>query len=262
MLHTFSPIEFPMIRDNSYAFIYEDDDDCIHAQRGVKREHTSELITPLSTYNYTHKLYNHNDQLDNVGSKRRRINNTADSGLCSSLKKSKTGRRIPEIVIKQAHLEKSQLKDIFETFVGLEYIPPKCGNKTMLDKESADFFENRISVLLFLFDCSNFSYLKFFELFPQKNIKVIGITPEFGLYNDQSYPIVLDKNGDIAKQLSIRNPLGGGIYPIPSIILFDSSQTEIFRIKLGYDYNVYYDSSVENNLQSVLIEGVNYAVST
>lgn len=250
-----------MICDNSFAFIYEDDDDCIHAQRGVKRGHMSELQTPLSTYNHTHELYNHKESQDNVGSKRRRMNNTADSGICRNLKKPKTGQIIPEIVIKQAHLEKSDLKNVFETFLGMEYLPPKCGNKTSMNRESADFFNNKISVLLFLFDCSNFSYLKFFEMFPQKNVKVIGITPAFNYYNEQSYPIVLDKHGEIAKQLHIRNPLGGGIYPIPSIVLFDPSQTEIFRIKLGYDYNVYYDSSVEKNLQNVLIEGIDYALS-
>lgn len=94
----------------------------------------------------------------------------------------------------------------------------------------------------------------------KKNIQIIGITPEYRYYNNQSYPIILDTNGKVSKALNIRNPLGGGIYPIPSMFLFDRHKQELMRIKLGYDQGVFYDSSLKNNLLSVLMACVDYTL--
>jgi hypothetical protein len=60
--------------------------------------------------------------------------------------------------------------------------------------------------------------------------------------------------------MGIQSPVGGGIFPIPSIFMFDRYQKEVMRIMLGYDFNVYYGSNASNSLQKVLADTVDYTL--
>lgn len=276
-----------MICDTPFSLIYEDTDDSIHLinARAIRRQSSSEVVTPLTQYTQTHNIYNNNNynneilmdkkkrkgvdddtnSFDNIMHKRRRFN---DGSICTrNLKRTRIAsdsirQKIPDIIIEQAHLEKSNLGEIFHEFDQLEYIPSNSNSRIRLNRLdlNSTFKTTEVPILMFFFDCSNMSYLKLLNQFSDKNIKIIGITPTFNYINNQSFPIILDERGHIAKLLNLRNPVGGGIFPIPSILLFDSTMEEVFRIKLGYDYNLYYDSSIEKNLQSVLVQAIDYII--
>ncbi|KAG0683539.1 hypothetical protein C6P40_000051 [Pichia californica] len=264
-----------MIGNNSFSFIYEDEDDCINAPRGIKREYNNRrnVISPLIQYQQNHVTFNLNTE-DNeisdidVGSKRKRLDSPSNFGICSTnFKKSKIANNnndnqlIPNIVIKQSNFEKSNFNDVLNNIKEIKFIQPNSQIQSVINSINSDLiYDKNIPLLIFLFDYSTISYLKMFEIFKNKNIKIIGITPRFEYYNEQSFPIIIDENGEISKLLNIRDPVGGGIYPIPSIFLFDSFKDEIFRIKLGYDFNIYYDSTIKGNLQNVLFEGIEYTL--
>lgn len=125
-------------------------------------------------------------------------------------------------------------------------------------RKSINNIENyKIIKLVFLFDCSNINHLPLLESFVSNNVSVIGITPTYDLFNEQSFPIVLDPKGKICKLMKLVNPLGGGNYPVSSIVLFNGNGREMVKIRLGYDYNILYDS-LENNLSNVIHECITF----
>lgn len=251
-----------MIANDAFSFIYEDDEDAIHINRGLKREFHSDFAFPLLPTPTVSEPFNSilRERVPNF-KKRKACSSLTENGDHSKSLKISKSNPTPDIVIKQICYPKSNVKEVLELFLGLECIASNSKTKYLLTTSNIDINNNQIPTLLFFFDCSDLSHLKFLEMFSEYNVKVIAITPDFKYYNAQSYPIVLDKHGKIAKLLSIRNPVGGGIYAIPSIFLFDRFQSEIIRIKLGYDYNVFYDSSLENNLQKVLMDAVIYTLN-
>lgn len=163
----------------------------------------------------------------------------------------------PDVVIRQRDLEKSHLSAVFRHLPDFRFVASNS-NRILPLGNQVDCLNLGMPVLLFFFDCSTTSLFGLFNTLPQMKVAVFGITPYFKSHNDNCFPIVLDNHGSLSKQLGIRNPVGGGVYPIPSIFLFDRNQNEVLRIKLGYDYNVFYNSSPEKNLQKVLLEAVEY----
>lgn len=278
----------------NFAFIYEDDDDSIHvAKSSHHAKNQSNKIGTADKDNANNVDYfrssnmfkknvlsdtnNISDQCFQQLNKKRKFNDQADDSQrinndimlpAYSFKKSKMdmnldnkGIIIPDVVIKQQYDEKSNLNDIFEAMDGMKFIKPNSNTEVKLKRDFSDFTNNKIPILLFTFNSSDLSYLKFFEYFKSVNIKIIGVTPEFKYYNDFTFPILLDENGTISKLLNLRDPLGGGIFSIPSVVVFNRFQRELGRIKFGYDFNVHYDASVENNLQKIITELVDFSVS-
>lgn len=248
-----------MIEYGSFNLIYQNSDDCVHTPpRGHKRVHSLEgehvsTTTPFSSSTIQPK----GCSLLFPGVKKKK---TTEEKKVRLNKERVVSNSTPDIIIRQIYFPKVNFKMVIEQMKVLRYIPPNAGVSFPLLEKCDGLLGAEIPLLLFLFDSSNLSYLKFYELFYEKNIQIIGITPEYRYYNNQSYPIILDTNGKVSKALNIRNPLGGGIYPIPSMFLFDRHKQELMRIKLGYDQGVFYDSSLKNNLLSVLMACVDYTL--
>lgn len=254
-----------MISDNSFSFVYEDDDDCINAKKSNKRGHSYNPVFEFNVpnLNTNNNIINIKENDKFVENKKRKIDDLNNSNHCNQYcKKFKYNQHIivPNIIMKQVHLTKFNLNNIINELKVIKLIKPNSKIPLSINKDYLDLFNNsyQIPTLLFLFDYSTLSYLRNFEAFKDKNINIIGITPNYDYFNEQSYPIIIDNNGEFIKNLNMRDPLGGGIYPIPSIFLFNSSNEEVLRIKLGYDYNIYYDSTVQGNLQNVLLQCINY----
>lgn len=254
---------------NSPAHIYNDD--CINdTKNNSKRVYRhridyfscASINTPTMDYhNSDTDIYNDYIGLHvHAANKKRKLNNDEASSFCTTIQKSNT-YPIPDIVIKQLHLEKCKLSSILEILEGLKYIKPSSSNELDIDKDMIGYINNRLTTIFVLFDCSTVKFVKYFKLFQRMNLNIVGITPEYKYFNDCPFPILLDRHGNISKQLGLRNPIGGGIYPIPSIVIFDKSQNEVVRIKLGYDHNIYYDCSSANNLHSLLDNIINYTTS-
>ncbi|GMF07709.1 unnamed protein product [Ambrosiozyma monospora] len=92
-----------------------------------------------------------------------------------------------------------------------------------------------------------------------ESVKFLGITPNYNdEFNNYDFPILLDEGGHIAKQLKLLDPLGGCVFPLTSVVAFDSQGVERARLKLGYDYGHLYDDSEDNNLQSQLLQLCKY----
>jgi hypothetical protein len=231
-----------MISNDYFNFIYKNDDENISINKGLKRNCQSVRAT-----------------INDV--KRRKLTEDKREDEFKKLEFLKNNP-IPDIIIKQSCFEKINFSSVRQIFMGLSCIWPNSNKMYKVTDQNLNFHnDHQMPILLFLFDYSNLTYLKFFEIFKSKNIRIIGITPEFNYFNHESFPIILDNAGKIAKLLKMRNPLGGGVFPIPSIFLFDRFQKEIIRIKLGYDYNIFYDSTLKNNLQKVLIDSIDYTLN-
>lgn len=262
-----------------FDFIYEDSDDSIHLPvRGHKRQFEQDTYDPQSFVGTPMSNFAIPDLGSNMtfnASNLKKVPNLRETS--KSLKRRRSGEKLssdsllknyrvsnnvptPEVVLKQLHLQKADLGTVFQAFCGLQCVLPCSGDVITLDDRSLGSLRSDIPVLMFFFDFANVSWLKFFELFREKNIKVLAVTPHYDYFNPQSFPIILDKDGLVTKLLSIQNPVGGGVFPIPSIFLFDKYQQELMRIKLGYDYDVYYSSNVSNSLQKVLCEAVDYTL--
>ncbi|TID30281.1 hypothetical protein CANINC_001161 [Pichia inconspicua] len=240
--------------DSQLITLYEDSDDVINASLksviscvresniGQKRRCESEILSDVPDLETDTSL----DESDN---------DTIGFSKCNRLKRLKRQRehRMPDCVAKQTLFEKNTLTDVACVIDDLACIGGgDC-------KESRMELTVGLPVLLFLFTPSQIESLCFFDqLNGLTTISVVAVTPDFPFRNEHSFPIVLDRSGKLAKVLRVRDPLGGGIYPIPTVIVFDRHGEEVVRVQLGYDYQVYYDSSIENNLQTVLIDCINY----
>lgn len=265
-----------MLHHEQIALFYEDSDDLINASK------TATGIPPANISHY-HSLLNvpvlapaiagqkrvfdlmHDAVSEDVPDLESDANSSDDSNspcVVRDVKRYKHLRehKMPDCVAQQLRMDKSRLDDVVEVMKALNYVPSNSGMELRIDPEF-QLLTSKIPVMFFFFTATNLTSLKFFDMFTAQNVSIIGVTPEFQYYNTNNFPIVLDKNGKLAKLLRIRDPLGGGVYPIPTIILYDRFQNEVIRIQLGYDYNVYYDSSIENNLQNVLINCINYTAS-
>lgn len=262
-----------------FDFIYEDSDDSIHIPlRGQKRRFDLDVLdmVPLVTLSQPNLIPRVSDYASSSPLKERKKatigtqlkpkcrHESTELDIDSpsqrrAYKRSRTGP-VPDVVVRQLHLDKADLLPVLDKFQGLQCVLPGSGEVLTLDKKSLGPLRCDVPVLMFFFDFANVSWLKFFELFREKNIKIIAVTPQYNYFNPQSFPIVLDKNGVVTKLMGIQSPVGGGIFPIPSIFMFDRYQKEVMRIMLGYDYNVFYGSNASNSLQKVLADTVDYTL--
>lgn len=126
--------------------------------------------------------------------------------------------QIPNCVIEQLLHPKNHLEDI-------TMVPSAKKSKAVV----AFFFKpNDIQWIKYL----NSSILRYSDA-----IEIIGITP-CSISIDANIQTIADEDGKICSRMNLRDPLGGGIYPISSIIIFNSSGAELVRFKVGIDEEI------------------------
>lgn len=212
-----------MIRDVLYDLTLTYSDDIIH-------------VAPLRNPSHTSR-------------KRQYIEDDYDNNKEENIKKRCS--TVPKVIKSQLTNDKIHWSELYDIIDSFRCILPHS------DVESSSIQCDKMIKLVFIFDYSNIRHLPLLEEFKNDNVSVVAITPNYDLYNEQSFPIVLDKSGQVSKFLRLSNPVGGGIYPIPSVLLFDQRGKEMVRIRLGYDYNIHYDAVV-NNLSNVLHECITF----
>ncbi|QPG73789.1 hypothetical protein FOA43_001103 [Brettanomyces nanus] len=90
---------------------------------------------------------------------------------------------------------------------------------------------------------------------------IFGVTPSsWSRRNHFDFPILVDESGIIGKKLRILDPLGGGIYPLNCLFIFDRYGDELIKIRLGYDEGLYYNDR-DRTLELVLRQTCRYAES-
>lgn len=235
-----------------FATLYEDSDDVIHASlKSVKPFYQT------NSNNQKRRLENDSlmdipDLVPDLGSD---TSDSSDGLLGRNRKRTKRQRehKVPECVAKQSLSAKGDFADAARVMRSLTCITGRSSSESVLDLSVGS------PVLIFFFTPTQIGSLRFFDQLNElTNVRIVGVTPDFPYRNECSFPILLDRRGELTKVLRVRDPLGGGVYPIPTVMLFDRQGNEVMKIQLGYDYNVYYDSSVENNLQTVLVDCIKY----
>ncbi|OWB58274.1 hypothetical protein B5S28_g4284 [[Candida] boidinii] len=98
-----------------------------------------------------------------------------------------------------------------------------------------------------------------------KDVKFIGISASIGNNNtttnnhsNNNYPfkVIHDSGSKIIKSLNLLDPLGGGIYPISSILIFDSNGLE--TVKLNYKYNHDFLNHSSNEFENLIYDVLDY----
>lgn len=204
---------------------------------------------------------------DDIGSPFKKTNN--GSTTCSKYYQKSKVIKTPNIVIDQALTNSNniELVKLFKEVLSeskstIDYINPRS-----VDLVNINQIINEVDdkpTILFLFKTTDIYSLHCFESLLnnyRNQINILSLTPYFEYFNEYNFPIILDKDGLITKKLNLRCPVGGGIYPISSILIFSRNYKEILRIKLGYDYNKYYDSTDSNNIETVILNVIDYTLT-
>jgi len=169
---------------------------------------------------------------------------------------------IPNVVIMQAHLRKLYLSDINDQMMDAGYM--ECGSQDVKYTHLFNLTETCGPTVICTFPWNSRGFaLTLYRVLSQRilsnNIRWIGVTPStWSDSNDLPFPLVLDSAGHIARKLGMLDPLGGDVYPLNSILIFDKDGVETFRLRLGYDRGLYYDDGEEHSLLEVLLEVLTY----
>ncbi|GME68424.1 hypothetical protein B5S31_g4696 [[Candida] boidinii] len=102
-----------------------------------------------------------------------------------------------------------------------------------------------------------------------KDVKFIGISASIGdnsttttnnnnnnSNNNYPFKVIHDSGSKIIKSLNLLDPLGGGIYPISSILIFDSNGLE--TVKLNYKYNHDFLNHSSNEFENLIYDVLDY----
>lgn len=169
---------------------------------------------------------------------------------------------VPDIVIKQACNNKSHLIEVLGGFNGpVNYLSSNNSQASIADLGTV--MHPNVPMVLLLFSYSHKRQIgELLNRIADNRCVWLGVTPNtWGESNDMACPIVLDPHGQITKSLGLLDPLGGGVYPIDSLVVFSAKGDEIIRIRLGYDLGLYYDSTGEDTLDVVIHQALEYALN-
>ncbi|KAH3674111.1 uncharacterized protein OGAPODRAFT_16587 [Ogataea polymorpha] len=166
-------------------------------------------------------------------------------------------RGVPDVVIKQAHLPKSSVFDLLDVATDnddMYFLGPESDTKIVFNRHNANL---SLPMVLFFFGAAecDFQLLQMMDSahFPGY---VLGVTSNYHGSNSYGFPILLDSRGILAKRLGVTDPLGGGTYPLASVMVFNRSGLELVKILVNYDYNKYFGSG--QSLQQVVEETLEY----
>lgn len=112
---------------------------------------------------------------------------------------------------------------------------------------------NEIPVVAFFFKPNDVLWLDLCNTLnmDHPNVLVVGVTPSIHGVQIYNFPIVVDHSGAICQRMGLRDPLGGGIYPLSAFVIFDRNGGEVARFRIGYD----------NDVATALNQTVNYIES-
>ncbi|GME70741.1 unnamed protein product [[Candida] boidinii] len=88
-----------------------------------------------------------------------------------------------------------------------------------------------------------------------KEVKFIGISAS-SQQQQLPFRVIQDSGSKIIKSLNLLDPLGGGIFPISSILIFDSNGLE--TVKLNYKYNHDFLNHSSNDFENLVYEVLDY----
>ncbi|KAG7861662.1 hypothetical protein KL939_000683 [Ogataea angusta] len=166
-------------------------------------------------------------------------------------------RGVPEVVIKQAHLSKSNVSDLLDVATDnddMYFLGPGSDIKTVFNQHNAQFSLPMVLLFFGAAECDS-QLLQMMDT-AHFNGYVLGVTSNFHGPNSYSFPILLDSRGVLAKRLGVTDPLGGGTYPLASVMVFNKDGLELVKILVNYDYNKYFGSA--QSLQQVIEETLEY----
>jgi len=172
------------------------------------------------------------------------------------------GASIPDIVIMQAHLQKLHLSDIINEIMKAGYM--EHGSLDIKYTRLLSLTDNSWPTVIFTFPWNSHEFAStLYRVIRSgnvsKNITWIGVTPStWNDLNDLPFPLVQDSDGRISRKLGMLDPLGGDVYPLNSIIIFDKNGVETIRLRLGYDSGLYYDFGEGHSLPETLSDVLNY----
>ncbi|KAG7755839.1 hypothetical protein KL911_001896 [Ogataea haglerorum] len=195
------------------------------------------------------------DDADN-GSVSKKIRPLSSTSPSSEFVKS-CRRGVPEVVIKQAHLPKSNVFDLLDVATDnddMHFLGPESDTKIVFDQHRANF---SLPMVLFFFgaaDCDS----QLLQLMDSARFHgyVLGVTSSYDGSNSYNFPILVDSRGELAKHLGVTDPLGGGTYPLASVMVFNRDGLELVKILVNYDHNKYFGSG--QSLQQVIEETLEY----
>lgn len=136
--------------------------------------------------------------------------------------------------------------DSYKSIIGFKSRTPECIIKQILNEKNEinDILPGRqkdqLPVVAFFFKPNDTKWLEFCDSLNliHANVLVIGVTPSIRGVDIYNFPIVVDHSGGICQKLNLRDPLGGGLYPLSSFVIFNKFGLEVARFKIGYDENI------------------------
>ncbi|KAH3668485.1 hypothetical protein OGAPHI_002239 [Ogataea philodendri] len=181
------------------------------------------------------------------------------SSVCSSSSDfvQKQPRGIPDVVIRQAHFAKSNVFELLDTANASEdmyFLEPGSSLKIPFNQRVSSF---SLPMILTFFGVSKVDY-QLLDLMTDSQFEgcVLGVTSNYEAKNNYNFPILVDTRGVLARHLHLSDPLGGGTYPLASVMIFDRQGVELVKILVNYDYKKYYSS--DNSLREVFQDVLEY----
>lgn len=160
---------------------------------------------------------------------------------------------LPESPIRRICV-KPNCDDMYKSIIGSKSKLPNCVIHQVLNPKNVVYDilpgrqKNQLPVVAFFFKPNDTKWLDFCDSLNMmhSNILIIGVTPSIKGIQIYNFPIIVDHNGEICQRMNLRDPLGGGIYPLSSFVIFNKFGFEVARFKIGYDKNI-----IENIYQIV-----------